>query len=149
MSTDPCPIAERHASAGGSAFEHALEDHVAVCPVCQDALLVAAALAAAVDDGAPLPDPRVLWLRAQREARARAARRATRVIGVVQVAAATLLAGALAAVGLALGPTSADVLVDTVLRVAAAPLLLGVPLLVVAAVAALVVPPLVALADRV
>jgi hypothetical protein len=152
MSTNPCPTAERLASTVGDARDRSLHDHVAACPACQDALLVAAALAAAVGDDAPLPDPRVLWLRARREARARAARRATRVIGVVQVAAATLLAGALVAVGSAFVPPLGDALAESALRLVAAPGMFGLPLPALAGLLALValsLPPLVALADRV
>lgn len=149
MSTNHCPISEGLARVGLGALDRSLQDHVPQCPSCQDALLVAAALAVAADDDAPLPDPRVLWLRAQRQARARAARRAGRAIDVVQVAAATLLAGVLVGAGWAFGPLVGSELAETLLRLAGAPVLLGLPLLAVAAVAALLVAPLVALADRV
>jgi hypothetical protein len=148
MSTNPCPITERLATADSGALDRSLHAHVGGCPSCQDMLLVTAALAAAADDDEPLPDPRVLWLRARREARARAARRASRAIDVVQMAAATLIAGALVAVAVAVGPSFGGALAEAFLGLVTAPGLFGLPIVAMAAVVALLVPPLVALADR-
>jgi hypothetical protein len=149
MSTNHCPLTERLVTSGGDSLEPSLRDHVTGCRSCQDALLVSRALAAAAEDDAPLPDPRVLWLRARSQARARAARRASRLIDAVQVMAAILAAGGLTAAAIAFGPTVGGVLAEVSGGLIATPGLFGLPLLAIAAGIAFLVSPLVALADRV
>jgi hypothetical protein len=76
-----------------------LRRHAGDCPVCADAIVVARAMAeaAAMDDEAAardlqLPSAGAMWLRAEVRARAEAARRATRPITLVQVAACACFA---------------------------------------------------------
>ena len=70
-------------------WDDALREHAASCPDCAEAAFVAHHLQseAAELDERPLPDPQLLWRRAQIEARFAATRRATRFITVMQVAA--------------------------------------------------------------
>ncbi len=74
------------------------------CMTCAELTLVVAALTAdaeqLVDEAIPLPDPRVLWFRAQLAERERVFKRATSAIVWVQRAAVA----AVAAVGLAFAP---------------------------------------------
>jgi hypothetical protein len=75
-----------------------LLQHVAECAVCSDLMVVAKFLqrqAELTAPEAPLPDPSLIWLRAQLKARAAASDRATLVIGVVHRVA--LACGALLA----------------------------------------------------
>jgi hypothetical protein len=149
MTTNHCPVTERLVRSGSRRLDPALQDHAMGCPSCRDALLVSSALAVAAADDAPLPDPRVLWLRAKSEARARAARRAVRILDVVQLAAIALVAGGLATAAVAFSSPVTVLLARTFGALAATPGLFGVPLLAAAAGLALLVPPLVALADRI
>jgi hypothetical protein len=73
-----------------------LLDHVADCPVCGDLMLVARFFqqrGVIPEPEGPLPDPSFIWWRAQMKARAAAADRATRAIGLLQHL--TVVAGAL------------------------------------------------------
>lgn len=98
---ETCRFEEAVAAAARSGLWTAeLREHRDGCPACAETTLVAAALAAeaAVEaaDAAPLPEPRVIWLKARLAERERHARRATLAITWVHRAAA--LAAALAVV---------------------------------------------------
>lgn len=67
-----------------------LRRHVDSCPACSDIVQVASYFARSesrVVDDAPLPDPSIVWIRAQLLARRDAARRAARAINILQYAA--------------------------------------------------------------
>ncbi len=63
-----------------------LRDHAESCSACSETLLVASFLSqqAQATTDPPLPDPGYIWWRAQHQARADAARRATLPITIVQ-----------------------------------------------------------------
>ena len=87
--------------------EAPLRAHAAVCPICRDVALVAAAIDGAREEGRPrvaVPDAGRVWWVAQMRARREAARAAGRPITAVQVAA---LACAMGIVGACFGATSA------------------------------------------
>ena len=87
--------------------EAPLRAHAALCPICRDVALVAAAIDGAREEGRPhvaVPDAGRVWWVAQRRARREAARAAGRPITAVQVAA---LACAMGIVGACFGATSA------------------------------------------
>jgi hypothetical protein len=97
----PCPFEDSTAAAArGGDWSAELAAHRDGCLSCAELTLVVAALAAEAEslaaDARPLPDPRILWLRAALAAREAKLARATRAIAWVQRAA---LAAA-AAVGL-------------------------------------------------
>ncbi len=75
------------------AWDHALEAHVRECPACngvRDAALWMQTLAAGAEPAllaqGDLPDPRILWLRAQVEARHAAAEQAQKMAQWVEIA---------------------------------------------------------------
>jgi hypothetical protein len=86
------------------AWSPELRAHRDGCMICAELTLVVAAMAAdaeqLVDEAIPLPDPGVLWFRAQLAERERVFKRATRAIVWVQRAAITVVA----AIGLAFAP---------------------------------------------
>jgi hypothetical protein len=93
------------------AWSDQLRQHLGGCPACSDAALVASVLAREaeeLDPGPPLPDPSVIWLRARLEQRRHTARRATRIIDVFQVVAATAGVAATAALAPWLWPRLRD-----------------------------------------
>lgn len=69
-------------------WTEALRDHAASCLGCAEIALVVAALAedfdAMVLDNAPLPDPKIVWIRSRLKARQERSHQATRVITWVQ-----------------------------------------------------------------
>lgn len=74
----------------------ALVAHASGCEVCRDLVIAASAiveLREAAPRPAALPDARVLWYRAQVQARADAARRATRPMVIAQAVAVTCALG--------------------------------------------------------
>lgn len=91
------------AAARSGTWHDELRTHRDGCPSCAEATLVAAALAAEAaleaTDPAPLPEPRVIWLKARLAERERRSRRATLAITWVQRAAVlvAVVAGALGA----------------------------------------------------
>jgi hypothetical protein len=88
-----------HQALGSGQWPDGLREHVSGCPACTDLIVVAQFMGGHSDDLAgerPLPDPSYLWWRAQLQARADAADRATRVITVFQKVA--IVSGALMAV---------------------------------------------------
>lgn len=87
--------------------EAPLRAHAAVCPICRDVALVAAAIDGAREEDRPrvaVPDAGRVWWVAQMRARREAGRTAGRPITAVQVAA---LACAMGIVGACIGATSA------------------------------------------
>ncbi len=85
-------------------WTEALRDHAASCLGCAETALVVVALAEDVDalvlEDAPLPDPKVIWIRSRLKERQERSFRATRVITWVQRA---MIVCALA-VGASFGP---------------------------------------------
>ncbi len=83
-----------------------LRDHCAACSPCAETVLVTAALCADAreleTDATPLPDPRLIWLRAQIERRRVKSARATLAIAWVQRVAilSAVMVGLIAAPGL-------------------------------------------------
>ncbi len=97
-----CRFVEAVAIAARSgAWSDELRQHRNSCPACAETTLVVAALAAEAvleaADATPLPEPRVIWLRARLAERERHARRATLAITWVQRAAVLAAAIAVAA----------------------------------------------------
>ena len=96
----PCRYEEAVAAAVRSgAWTDELRVHRDDCPACTETTLVVAALVAeaqleAAEPG-PLPEPRVIWLKARIAERERHARRATLVITWVQRAAVLVAVAAL------------------------------------------------------
>jgi len=92
------------AAATSGVWTPELRAHRDGCMTCAELTLVVAALAAdaeqLVDETVPLPDPGVIWFRAQLAEREHNYRRATRAIVWVQRAAVAVVAG----VGLAFAP---------------------------------------------
>jgi hypothetical protein len=91
MSAPSCERSDAVARSGPGDRE--LRDHAAQCPACQDALLVARfyaehAHASVQHDERPLPDPRIIWWRAEIEARRKAAESAIRPIMIMHRVAA-------------------------------------------------------------
>jgi len=87
--------------------EAPLRAHAALCPICRDVALVAAAIDGAREESrarVAVPDAGRVWWVAQMRARREAAREAGRPITAVQVAA---LACAMGIVGACFGATSA------------------------------------------
>ena len=87
--------------------EAPLRAHAALCPICRDVALVAAAIDGAREEGRPhvaVPDAGRVWWVANLRARREAVRAAGRPITAVQVAA---LACAMGIVGACFGATSA------------------------------------------
>ena len=87
--------------------EAPLREHAALCPICRDVALVAAAIDGAREEDRPrvaVPDAGRVWWVAQMRARREAVRAAGRPITAVQVAA---LACAMGIVGACFGATSA------------------------------------------
>ena len=85
-------------------WTEALRDHAASCLGCAETALVVAALAedfdAMVLDDAPLPDPKIVWIRSRLKARQERSYQATRVITWVQ----RLTVVCVAAVAIFFGP---------------------------------------------
>ena len=74
-----------------------LRSHAAVCPSCADLVLVGTMLldhARELPDPQPLPDPGVIWWRAQLQSRCAAAERATRMIRILHAVAGACAAAA-------------------------------------------------------
>ena len=99
-------------AARGGAWGDGLRDHLAVCPACADAELVAEFLieeSRAAPDS-PLPDPGTVWWKAQLRARRAAAERATRPIRIVERVAWACGLGSLVAAAIWQMPLILDVL---------------------------------------
>jgi len=125
-----------HEAAVAAAARHGhwtaeLRQHCASCAACADTALVAAFLHDEVRGfaaaAAPLPDPRLLWIRAQADARRELLRRATSPIAWLYRVAA-LAAAALAAVA-GTFPGTWETLREAALRWTGLPTVIVVPLL--------------------
>jgi hypothetical protein len=138
MSDHECPHEARVLEAARSDdWSPELEAHRNGCLSCAELTLVAAALGtdsdALADIDRPLPDPELIWLRAQLANRERDCQRATRTITWVQ----RMAVAAAIAVGFAFAPGLWDVVagavrdLDLALPSAGLPRAAGSPLLVV------------------
>ena len=98
MNANECPReAEILLAVRTGAWTEEIRDHARGCPQCADALLVTTWLTEGGSSAQePLPDPDLIWWKAQILARHEAVKRATRPIALIQ--RASLVAGAAAAI---------------------------------------------------
>lgn len=122
-------------SARAGKWDESLESHAHTCPVCAEAMRVHAAMSSLIkhEQIPPIPDPKLIWLKAQFAERQRRSTIITRIAAVAYAALIGALGlGAYSLFGSRSGQAIAPQLTDSLTDASAVPVVLIVASLVLA-----------------
>lgn len=116
-------------------WEESLRSHASTCPICSEAMQVYAAIASLINSEQipPIPDPKLVWLKAQFAERQRRSAIITRIASVAYAALIGALGlGAYSLLGGRVGQTNVAQLTDSLTGASASPVVLIVACVVLA-----------------